>query len=76
MLPNLCRMKARADLPIMTRPTLDLWEVLMRITQKETRQVMVFERERESLDLVKGMMVLGSVCVNHPKQWEHLHIRK
>ena len=38
--------KNQADLPIMTRPTLDLGDVLMRITQKEMRQVMVFERER------------------------------
>ena len=39
--------KARTNLLIVTRPTLDLKETLTRITQKETRQVMVFERERE-----------------------------
>ena len=41
------KVKARIDLPIVARPTLDLREVLMRIAQKETRQVMVFKRERE-----------------------------
>ena len=40
-------MKAGIDLPIVARPTLDLREVLTRIAQKETRRVMVFERERE-----------------------------
>ena len=41
------KVKAGIDLPIVARPTLDLREVLMRIAQKETRRVMVFERERE-----------------------------
>ena len=50
-------MKAGIDLPIVARPTLDSREVLTRIAQKETRRVMVFERERERekeryLDLV------------------------
>ena len=40
-------LKAGIDLPIVARPTLDLREVLTRIAQKETRQVMVLERERE-----------------------------
>ena len=40
-------LKAGIDLPIVARPTLDLREVLTRIAQKETRRVMVFERERE-----------------------------
>ena len=39
--------KAGIDLPIVARPTLDSREVLTRITQRETRRVMVFERERE-----------------------------
>ena len=39
--------KAGIDLPIVARPTLDSREVLTRIAQKETRRVMVFERERE-----------------------------
>ena len=41
------KVKAGIDLLIVARPTLDLREVLTRIAQKETRQVMVFERERE-----------------------------
>ena len=41
------KVKARIDLPIVARPTLDSREVLTRIAQKETRRVMVFERERE-----------------------------
>ena len=41
------QLKAGIDLPIVARPTLDSREVLMRIAQKETRRVMVFERERE-----------------------------
>ena len=41
------KVKARIDLPIVARPTLDSREVLTRITQRETRRVMVFERERE-----------------------------
>ena len=41
------KVKAGIDLPIVARPTLDLREVLTRIAQKETRRVMVFERERE-----------------------------
>ena len=40
-------LKAGIDLPIVARPTLDSREVLTRIAQKETRRVMVFERERE-----------------------------
>lgn len=40
-------MKAGADLLIVTQPILDSREILMRITLKEVRQVMVFERERE-----------------------------
>ena len=47
--------KAGMDLPIVARPTPDSREVLTRIAQKETRRVMVFEREREKgryLDLV------------------------
>ena len=32
------------NLPIVTRPTLDSKEGLMRITQREMRRVMVFER--------------------------------
>ena len=49
------KVKAGIDLPIVARPTLNSREVLTRITQKETRRVMVFEREREKeryLDLV------------------------
>ena len=41
------KVKAGIDLLIMARPTLDSREVLTRIAQKETRRVMVFERERE-----------------------------
>ena len=41
------KVKAGIDLPIVARPTLDSREVLTRITQRETRRVMVFERERE-----------------------------
>ena len=41
------KVKAGIDLPIVARPTLDSREVLTRIAQKETRRVMVFERERE-----------------------------
>ena len=41
------KVKARIDLPIVARPTLDSREVLTRIAQKETRRIMVFERERE-----------------------------
>ena len=41
------KVKAGTNLPIMTRPTLDSRETLTRITQKEMRQVMVFERERD-----------------------------
>ena len=41
------KVKAGIDLPIVARPTLNSREVLTRITQKETRRVMVFERERE-----------------------------
>ena len=41
------KVKAGIDLTIVARPTLDLREVLTRIAQKETRRVMVFERERE-----------------------------
>ena len=41
------QLKAGIDLPIVARPTLNSREVLTRITQKETRRVMVFERERE-----------------------------
>ena len=41
------QVKAGIDLPIVARPTLDSREVLTRITQRETRRVMVFERERE-----------------------------
>ena len=41
------KVKAGTNLLIVTRPILDLREILMRITQKEMRQVMVFERERE-----------------------------
>ena len=48
------KVKARADLPIVTRPTLDLKEVLTRIAQREMRRVIVFERGRECLDLVEG----------------------
>ena len=44
---NFCQMKAGIDLLIVARPTLNSREVLTRITQKETRRVMVFERERE-----------------------------
>ena len=40
-------LKAGIDLPIVARPTLDSREVLTRIAQRETRRVMVFERERE-----------------------------
>ena len=40
-------LKAGIDLPIVARPTLDSREVFTRIAQKETRRVMVFERERE-----------------------------
>ena len=40
-------LKAGIDLPIVARPTLNSREVLTRITQRETRRVMVFERERE-----------------------------
>ena len=48
------KVKARADLLIVTRPTLDLKEVLTRIAQREMRRVIVFERGRECLDLVEG----------------------
>ena len=41
------KVKAGIDLPIVARPTLNSREVLTRITQKETRRVMVFKRERE-----------------------------
>ena len=41
------KVEAGIDLPIVARPTLDSREVLTRITQRETRRVMVFERERE-----------------------------
>ena len=41
------KVKAGINLPIVARPTLDLRVVLTRIAQKETRRVMVFERERE-----------------------------
>ena len=44
----------------MTRPTLDLREGLTRITQRETRQVMVFERMKEESRSSREVMVLGT----------------
>ena len=43
----------------MTRPTLDSREGLMRITQRETRQVMVFERMKEESRSSREVVVLG-----------------
>ena len=51
-------MEAGADLPIMTRPTLDSREALTRITQKKTRRVMVFEGEREESRSSREVVVL------------------
>ena len=72
--------KAGIDLPIVARPTLDSREVLTRIAQKETRRVMVFERERERKREIsrssRKVMVLKRerACVR--KRWECVHIRK
>ena len=67
--------KAGTDLPIVTRPTLDSREVLTRITQKETRRVMVFEREREVSRSSREMMVLKRERAR-VRRWERVHIRK
>ena len=70
------KVEAGADLLIVTRPTLDLREALMRITQKEMRQVMVFERERAESRSSREVVVLGRERANPLKWWEHVHIRK
>ena len=50
--------ESQVDLPIVTRPTLDSREGLMRIMQREMRQVMVFkrmkEKSRSSREVVPG----------------------
>ena len=56
-----CRFKkseSQVDLPIVTRPTLDSREGLTRITQRETRRVMVFERMEEKSRSSREVVVL------------------
>ena len=65
-------MKAGTDLPIVTRPTLDSREVLTRITQKETRPVMVFEREIYISRSSREMMVLKRERARVRKRWEQI----
>ena len=77
---NNVSLKARIDLPIVARPTLDSREVLTRIAQKEMRRVMVFERERgrkrEISRSSRKVMVLKRERACVWKQWECVHIRK
>ena len=50
--------ESEVDLPIVTRPTLDSREGLTRITQRETRRVMVFERMEEKSRSSRDVVVL------------------
>ena len=68
--------ESRVDLLIVTRPTLYLREGLMRITQREMRRVMVFERMKEKSGSSREVVVLGGERACVQKQWECVHIRK
>ena len=68
--------ESRVDLLIVTRPTLDSREGLTRITQRETRRVMVFERMEEKSRSSREVVVLERERARVRKRWERVHIRK
>ena len=68
--------ESQVDLPIVTRPTLDSREGLTRITQRETRRVMVFERMEKKSRSSREVVVLERERARVRKRWERVHIRK